>query len=135
MCHGIYFEFYGNTRVSMARVGSTNFKITKMAGYANKIIVVDESDEEIQRVLQEKDAQNTKKSKKFAIQVFRAIRDLQTAEKGVENLNKNLARFFANYFSIFCVNILVFRYNISLIDPPLGRFGEIFPSVMIFPSG
>ncbi len=29
----------------------------------------------------------------------------------------------------------VFRYNISFIDPPLGVFGEIFPSVMIFPSG
>ena len=37
---------------SMARVGSTNFKITKMAGYAKEIDVVDESDEEIQRVLQ-----------------------------------------------------------------------------------
>ena len=36
---------------SMARVGSTNFKITKMAGYAKEIDVVDESDEEIQRVL------------------------------------------------------------------------------------
>ena len=35
---------------SMARVGSTNFKI-KMAGYAKEIDVVDESDEEIQRVL------------------------------------------------------------------------------------
>ena len=28
-----------------------------------------------------------------------------------------------------------FRYNISFIDPPLGGFGEILPSVMIFPSG
>ena len=28
-----------------------------------------------------------------------------------------------------------FRYNISLHDPPLGGFGEIIPSVMIFPSG
>ena len=25
-----------------------------------------------------------------------------------------------------------FRYNISFIDPPLGGFGEIFPSVMIY---
>ena len=32
--------------------------------------MVDESDEEIQRVLQERDAQNTKKSTKFAIQAF-----------------------------------------------------------------
>ena len=31
------------------------------------------------------------------------------------------------------MNILVFRYNISFIDPPLGVFGEIFPEVMIFP--
>ena len=35
----------------------------------------------------------------------------------------------------FCMNILVFRYNISFIDPPLGGFGEIFPEVMIFPEG
>ena len=60
---------------SMARVGSTNFKITKMAGYAKEIDVVDESDEEIQRVCSKKDAQNTKKSTKFAIQAFRAFGD------------------------------------------------------------
>ena len=29
----------------------------------------------------------------------------------------------------------VFRYIISFIDPPLGVFGEIFPSVMIISSG
>ena len=64
MCHGIYFVFHGNMHAclprvamkykiySMARVGSTNFKITKMAGYAKEIDVVDESDEEIQRVLE-----------------------------------------------------------------------------------
>ena len=42
-CHKIY---------SMARVGSTNFKITKMAGYAKEMNRIDESDKEIQRVLQ-----------------------------------------------------------------------------------
>ena len=39
---------------------------------------------------------------------------------------------------IFCDSKLYysyFRYNISFIDPPLGGFGEIFPEVMIFPSG
>ena len=39
---------------------------------------------------------------------------------------------------IFCDTKLYhsfFRYNISFIDPPLGVFGEIYPSVMIFPSG
>ena len=84
-----------------------------------------------------KEAQNTKKSTKFAIQAIRAFGDLQTAEESVKNLDKRLTRFFANYFfSIFFMNIfVVFRYNISFIDPPLGEFGEIFPSVMIFPSG
>ena len=53
-CHEIQNIFHGT-------LGSTNFKITKMAGYAKDIDVVDESDEEIQRVLQEKDAENTKK--------------------------------------------------------------------------
>ena len=82
--------------------------------------------------LKKKDAQNTKKSTKFAIQAFRAFRDLQTAEESVENFDKRLAKF---YFFIFCMNILVFRYNISFIDPPLWEFGQIFPSVIIFPSG
>ena len=78
-----------------------------LAVCAKEIDVVDESDEEIQRVLQEKDVQSTKKSIKFAIQAFRAFGDLQTAEESVENLDKRLARFFI----IFCMNILVFRYN------------------------
>ena len=30
------------------------------------------------------------------------------------------------------MSILVFRYNISFIDPPLGVFGEIFPEVKYF---
>ena len=51
----------------MARVGSTNFKTTKMAGYAKEIDVVDESDEEIQRVLQEKDAPEHKEVNKRGI--------------------------------------------------------------------
>ena len=33
------------------------------------------------------------------------------------------------------MEVFDFRYNISFIDPPLGGFGEIFPSVMIFPLG
>ena len=68
---------------SIARVGSTNFKITKMAEFAKEIDVVDESDEEIQRVLQEKDAQNTKQSKG----------DLKVAEESVENLDELWERF------------------------------------------
>ena len=57
---------------SMARVGSTNFKITKMAEYAKEIDVIDESDEEIQRVLQEKDAQNTPKPSGICKQLKKA---------------------------------------------------------------
>ena len=113
----------------MARVGSMNFKITKMAGYAKEIDLVDESDEEIQRVLQEKDARNTKKSTKFFIQAFG---DLQTAEESVENLEKGLARFFCKLF--FYVLHEHFFFGIIyhyFIDPPLGGFGEIFPSVII----
>ena len=86
----------------MARVGSTNFKITKMAGYAKEIDVVDESDEEIQRVLQEKGRpEHKEQTTKFAIQAFRAFGDLQTAEESVKNLDKRLARFFANYFFLY----------------------------------
>ena len=38
---------------------------------------------------------------------------------------------------IFCDSKLYhsyFRYKISFIDPPLGRFGEIFPEVTMKPS-
>ena len=84
-----------------------------MAGYAKEIDVVDESEYEIQRVLQEKDAQNT----------------------AWKILIKDWQGYLQIIFFIFCTKILVFRYNISFIDPPLGGFGEIFPSVMIFPSG
>ena len=38
-------------------------------------------------------------------------------------------------FAILSCIIHFFWYNISFIDPPLGGFGEIFPSVMIFPLG
>ena len=65
-----------------------------MAGCAEEIDVVDESDEEIQRILEGKDAKNTKRSTKFAIRAFRASVYLQTAEECVENLDKSLARFF-----------------------------------------
>ena len=54
-----------------------------------------------------KDAQNRRKSTKFAIQVLRASGDLQTAEESMENLDKSLARFFI----ILCMNILVFRFR------------------------
>ena len=64
-----------------------------MAGYAKEIDLVDKSDEEIQRVLLKKEAQNTKNSTKFAIQAFRPFGDLQTFEESVENLDKRLATF------------------------------------------
>ena len=38
-------------------------------------------------------------------------------------------------FLILNIEAFNFRYNISFIDPPLGGFSEILPSVMIFPSG
>ena len=86
---------------SMARVGSTNFKITKMAGYAKewKILMwLINRMKKFKEFCSKKEAQNTKKSTKFAIQAFRAFGDLQTAEESVKNLDKRLARFFANYF-------------------------------------
>ena len=36
---------------------------------------------------------------------------------------------------VFSLEAFNFWYNISFIDPPLGGFSEILPSVMIFPSG
>ena len=99
----------------MARVGSTSFKTTKMAGYAKEIDVVDESDEEIQRVSQEKDAQNTKKSTNLLFKPSESSEICKQPKKAWKILIKDWQAF------IFCMNILVFRYNIY--------------SVMIFPSG
>ena len=36
-----------------------------------------------------------------------------------------------NKFLILNLEAFNFRYNISFIDPPLGGFGEILPSVLI----
>ena len=44
-----------------------------------------------------KDAQNTEVNK-ICYSSFRAFGDLQTAAESVKNLDKRLARFFANYF-------------------------------------
>ena len=44
---------------------------------------------------------NRMKKFKVAIQAFRAFGDLQTAEESVKNLDKRLARFFANFFLYF----------------------------------
>ncbi|CAB4006433.1 hypothetical protein AC249_AIPGENE19185 [Paramuricea clavata] len=56
-----------------------------------------DSDEEINRLLENKDAKNTKKSTKFAVRAFHgAIEDLEKAEQNIESLDKSLANFFAN---------------------------------------
>ena len=44
-------------------------------------------------MLDEKDAQNKKKSTKFAIWAFRAFAEFEIAEESVENLDNSLARF------------------------------------------
>ena len=94
-----------------------------MAGYAKEIHLVDESDEEIQRVLQEKDAQNTK-STKFAIQAFG---DLQTAEESVENLDKRLQIFF-----MFSMNIF---FGIIYQSPrEISSLKEIFRRIPLAPG-
>ena len=105
----------------MARVGFTNFKITKIwRDMPKRLMWLMNQMKKVKEFCSKKDAQNTKKSTKFATQTLRAFGDLQTAEESVKNLDKRLARFFANYFFIFFMNILVFRYNISFIDPPRG---------------
>ena len=71
----------------MARVGSTNFQIIKMVGYAKEIDVADELDEKIQSF-----------AGKAHPDYKEAFQDLQTAEESVKNLDKRLARFFGNYF-------------------------------------
>ena len=68
-----------------------------MAGCAEQLDAVYESDEEIKIILEEKDAQNKKNPTKTAIRMFQsAVGDLHTAEKSMENLDKSLARFFGN---------------------------------------
>ena len=87
-----------------------------------------ESDEEIQRILDERHSKNTTKATKNALKTFsETVGDVQSLTSK-EMLDKSLAKFFGIIYHIF-------RYNISFIDPPLGGFGKILPSAMIFPSG
>ena len=86
---------------SKARVGSTNLKITKMARYAKEINVVDESDEEIHRVLQQMDVQNRRKWTKFAIQAFRPSEICKQLKKGCKILIKDWKGFLLYFAWIF----------------------------------
>ena len=55
-----------------------------------------DSDKEINRLLENKDAKNTKKSTKFAVRAFHnAIEDLEKAKQNIESLDKSLEKFFA----------------------------------------
>ena len=61
-----------------------------------------------------------------------------TPHKNIFNMAAIVMDDISSDSGIFCDSKLYhsyFRYNISFTDPPLGGFGEIFPSVMIFPSG
>ena len=54
-------------------------------------------DEEIARLLKEKDSKNTKKTTKNAFKTFEAaVGDLEKAEESPETLDKSLAKFFAH---------------------------------------
>ena len=83
---------------SMARVGSTNFKITKITGYAKETDVVDDRMKKLKTFCRKRTPRTKEVNRKFAIQAFG---DLQTAEESVENLDKILVRFFGNYFLYF----------------------------------
>ena len=54
-----------------------------------------DSDEEITRILENKDSKNTKRSTKNAILAFHAsLKDVKDAEKDMKSLDENLAKFF-----------------------------------------
>lgn len=68
-----------------------------MAGAESLLSCDNDSDEEIARILENKDSKNTKRSTKNAVRVFHgAVGDVGKAEKDEESLDKSLAKFFAN---------------------------------------
>ena len=78
------------------KLQSPNTNILNMAGTA----VIDDnssdSDDEITRILENKDSKNTKRSTKNAILAFHAsLKDVKNAEKDMKSLDENLAKFFA----------------------------------------
>ena len=83
----------------------------------------DDELEEVKRLIDNKDAAKTKRTTKLAYNVFSSVVDVAAAEKDLASVDCGQT----------CGEI--FRNSISFIDPPLWGFGEIFPSVMIFPSG
>ena len=94
-----------------------------MAESEDNLSNIESEDEEITRILDGRHGKNTIRATKNALKTFlEAVGDVEGLTDK-EMLDKRLAK--------FCR----FRYYISFIDPQLVRFGEIFPSVMIFPEG
>ena len=56
---------------------------------------IDDELEEIKRLLDNKDAANTKRITKLAYNVFSSVVDVATAEKALASLDKHLAKFYA----------------------------------------
>jgi hypothetical protein len=73
-----------------ARISRSLLKMAEAVGE-----VQEEVDEEIRRLLSNKDANNTKKITKLAFNVFSCVVDVTEAEKDPVNLDKNLAKFYA----------------------------------------
>ena len=55
---------------------------------------IDNELEEIRRLIDNKDAANTKRRTKLAYNVFSSVVDLAAAEKDLASLDKHVARFF-----------------------------------------
>ena len=102
----------------------------KMAESEDNLSNIESEDKEITCILDGRHAKNTIRATKNALKTF------SEAVGGVEGLTDKemLDKYWRNFVVLFFL-WLIFRYDISFIDPQLVRFGEIFPEVMIFPEG
>ena len=102
----------------MARVGSANFKITKMAGYMPKRLIWLMNRMKKFKEFCRKRMLGTQRSQQNFL--FKPSEICKQPKKAWKILKKHWQGFFANYFVMFCMNIF-FRYNISLFYRPSAR--------------
>ena len=110
--------------------GGKKLKWPEMAESEDNLSNIESEDEEITRILDGRHAKNTIRATKNALKTFsEAVGDVEGLTDK-ECSTKGWRSFLLVLFFLW----LIFRYSILFIDPQLVRFGEIFPSVMIFPN-
>ena len=98
---------------------------------------IDDELEEIKRLIDNKDAANTKRITKLAYNVFSSVVDVAAAEKYLASLDKRVARFSGIIYHLYRPSAQGIRRNISFskdISLGLKPSGNIITSGSISPN-